>query len=69
VSQASDHLAWKIRAMCLLRRTTRPITTHPGYILNAGEAKMLEAAYASGWTPKEVVRILVKRDKLESVSP
>jgi hypothetical protein len=34
--------------------------------LNAGEVKMLEAAYLSGWTAKEAVRLLVKRDKLEA---
>ena len=65
MSSVAHRLAWNIRALNLLRRTTRPRSLYPASILNAGEQKLMESSYASGWSPKEFVRLLVKRDKLE----
>jgi hypothetical protein len=65
VSDVAERLRWTVRAMCLLRRTTRPRSLYPATILDAGERKMMESAYASNWTPKDFVRLLVKRDKVE----
>lgn len=66
-SMLAHRLAWKVRALNLLRRTTRPRSLYPASILNAGEVKVMESAYLSGWTPKEFCRLIVKRDRLEPV--
>lgn len=58
----SSHLQWKVRAMKLLRRTTRPESLYPMNILSHQEVHLLEAAYEAGLQPKEIVRVLVRRD-------
>lgn len=64
-SSVAERLRWSVRALCLLRRTTRPRSLYPATILNAGEHAMMEVCYAQGWRPVDFVRLLVKRDLLE----
>jgi hypothetical protein len=54
---------WKARVMVLLRRTTRPITAYPEYMLNAEEVGLMCEAYAWGWTADEFAAFLQSRDQ------
>ena len=68
MSRVSEHLQWNIRLAKLLQRTTRSPYSHPGWILNAGEAKAASVAYEAGWKPKDFARIIINRDLLDRAS-
>lgn len=68
LTTVETRLRWNVRALCLLRKTTRPIGLFPGPVLNAGEAKAAEVAFEAGWSAKDFVRILWNRDKLDRAS-
>lgn len=67
MSTIATKLQWKVKAYRLLRRTTRPESEYPDTILTAQEAHLCEAAYEAGFAPKEIVRVLIRRDRSHSI--